>query len=116
MPTDEVKRYPNEGWLYLGQNEKRHPEVDAILYRDQTKTLELLRLKHAHVKKIDRGGVMLYGRDAHVEKHQPQVWRAVLSIRLPIPPHLSGRDWRTESLKQATRDITKMSRAMGKMQ
>lgn len=81
LPPDVVRRDPRAGWLYFGQNEKLHPEVDAILYSDERRGTELLRLKHANVRKIDGGGFLISGNDSQKAlKWQLQTWWCVPGV------------------------------------
>lgn len=107
VPPDEVKKYPNEGWLVFGQPAG---DPDAVLYQDRRKKAEILRLKDAKLKTIERG-LMLVGADAHVERHQPQAWWIVSSTEPPAPPPEPKRDWRRESLEQAAEDYASLARA-----
>lgn len=108
VPPDEVKKYPNEGWLVFGQSAG---DPDAVLYQDRRKKVEILRLTGAQLKTIE-GGLMLIGADAHVAQHQPQAWWIVPSTRPPVPPPPAPRDWRRESIEQATEDHMSRARAL----
>lgn len=81
LPPEEVRRDPRPGWLYFGQNEKLCPEVDAILYTDPKRGKELLRLRHASVRKIDGGGFLISGNDSQKALHwQLQTWWCVPGV------------------------------------
>lgn len=78
LPTEEVRRDPRPGWLYFGQNEKQCPEVDAILYADERRSKELLRLKFAQVRKIEGDGFLISGNDSQKALNwQLQTWWCV---------------------------------------
>ncbi len=78
LPADESRRDPRAGWLYLGQAEMAYPQTDAILFTDEKRAKELVRMRHAQVKRIDRGGILIAGNDSPKDNHwQPQVWWCV---------------------------------------
>ncbi|WP_225785495.1 hypothetical protein [Xenophilus sp. Marseille-Q4582] len=63
LPVDEVRAAGIAGWLWMGQNPKlRFPRTDAIFQPRQAGEHPLM-LQYAHVKRIEAGGIMIYGQD-----------------------------------------------------
>ncbi len=79
LPKERVRETGRPGWLYMGQSRtKIHPQVDAVFTPDEAGS-EPVVLQHAHVKLIDKGGIMIYGSDApgYNPSYQRQTWWVV---------------------------------------
>lgn len=80
LPADEVRAHPVCGWLYLGQDTRKvYPSVAARLFRSDRDQVDLLEpLVYASVKKIERGGILLVGKEeVRSSLTQAQAWFCV---------------------------------------
>lgn len=82
LPAEVVKNRPHPGWLHFGQDSRKVlPQITARLFKDRTLTGDLIEpLIHAHVKKIERGGMLIYGQEESARSGAmpvPQIWWCV---------------------------------------
>lgn len=81
LPPEEVRAAGIQGWLWMGENPKlSFPRTDAI-FQPQQAGDEPLLLKHAHIKRIEAGGIMIHGHDQHAppNAYVRQTWWVVPS-------------------------------------
>jgi hypothetical protein len=79
LPSDIIKNRPHVGWLIFGQDSRRHyPQISARLFKNSRLESDAIEpLIHAHVKKVDRGGILIYGQEevpAYGKPAVPQIW------------------------------------------
>jgi hypothetical protein len=79
LPREVVPKLSVVGWLFMGQDPRRfYPQTTARLFRTAEILIDVIEpLVHAHVKKIDRGGVLIYGQEeqrGYQAPNVPQVW------------------------------------------
>lgn len=79
LPRDVVQSRPYPGWLFYGNDSRKfYPRTVARLFESPKTRVDVIApLIHAHVKKIENGGVLIYGATEAVgyrETDPPQVW------------------------------------------
>jgi len=79
LPREVVPKLAVVGWLFMGQDlRKFYPQTTARLFRAAENPIDVIEpLVHAHVKKIERGGILIYGQEeqpGYQEPSTPQVW------------------------------------------
>lgn len=86
LPLEVVKSRPYPGWLFYGNDSRKfYPRTVARLFETAKTKVDVIEpLIQAHIKKIENGGILIYGADEATEYQQPdppQVWWCV-----PRPP------------------------------
>lgn len=77
LTREEVRARPAAGWLYFGQDTRKvYPSVSDRLFRSDRDQVDLLEpLLYASVKAIERGGILLVGKqEVRSSVTQPQAW------------------------------------------
>lgn len=79
LPAEVVRNRPAVGWLQLDQHpQKAYPERVARLLKSEGSDVDLVQMMvHAHVRRINRGGLLIFGQEEQTryrEPHLPQVW------------------------------------------
>lgn len=64
LPVDVVRAHPHVGWLYLGRDtRKAFPQEACRLFRDGKTEVDVIEpLVHPSVKTIQRGGILIVGK------------------------------------------------------
>lgn len=79
LPRDVVPKLSVSGWLFMSQDSRKFfPQTTARLFRAPEILIDVIEpLVHAHVKKIERGGILIYGQQeqqSYQAPSVPQVW------------------------------------------
>jgi len=79
LPREVVPKLSVVGWLCLGQDSRKfYPQTTARLFRTAEILIDVIEpIVHAHVKKIERGGILIYGQEqqqGYQTRNVPQVW------------------------------------------
>ena len=74
-----MKTRPNAGWLHFGQDSRKfYPQTTARLFQSNGVCIDVVPpLIHAHLKKIEAGGILLYGQEESEGYRlvpMPQIW------------------------------------------
>lgn len=79
LPSETVKSRPHVGWLFYGQDSRKYyPQLTARLFANSQLATDVIEpLVHANIKKVERGGILIYGQEevhAYGAPHVPQIW------------------------------------------
>lgn len=79
LPLEVVPKLGVVGWLFLGQDSRKfYPQTTARLFQTSETLIDVIEpMVHAHVKKIERGGILIYGQEAqpgYQAPNVPQAW------------------------------------------
>jgi hypothetical protein len=79
LPREVVSKLSVVGWLVMGQDSRKfYPQTTARVFRTAEILIDVIEpIVHAHVKKIERGGILIYGQEeqqAYQAPSVPQVW------------------------------------------
>ncbi|MGJ7486917.1 hypothetical protein ACSFA2_16775 [Variovorax sp. LT2P21] len=95
LPREVVPKLSVVGWLFMGQDSRKfYTQTTARLFRTPEILIDVIEpLVHAHVKKIDRGGILIFGQEEQQAYQAPnvtQVWwckpREMNDALLPMSP------------------------------
>lgn len=79
LPLDVVKSRPHQGWLVLGDDSRKfYPRPAARLFSTHATRIDVITpIVQAHVIKIERGGILIFGQEEADERQAPdppQAW------------------------------------------
>lgn len=94
LPRDVVQSRPYPGWLFFGDDSRKfYPRAVARLFDTERTRVDVIEpLIHASIKKIENGGILIYGASEAVGYQQPdppQVWWCMPAppVEVTPPPH-----------------------------